>query len=124
MPYYQVGFIYGSATEDVLTGLLIQAKGWKSTWCTPSPSGFLGLAPTSGPTSLLQQKRWSTGLLEILFSFKSPIVFAINGKLQFRQCLAYIWILSWALRSIFVVGYAVLPAFCILNNSYFLPKVR
>lgn len=120
----EMGFIYGSATEDVFTGLLIQAKGWKSTWCTPSPSGFLGLCPSSGPISLLQQKRWSTGLLEILFSSKSPLVFVLKEKLQFRQCLAYIWILSWAIRSLFVVAYSILPAFCILNNSHFLPKVN
>ncbi|CAK9148835.1 unnamed protein product [Ilex paraguariensis] len=120
----KVGWIYGSATEDVLTGLTIHGRGWKSAYLTPEPPAFLGSAPSSWPTTLIQQKRWSTGLLEILLSPKSPIIVLSKGKLHFRQCLAYVWIQMWAVRSIPELCYAALPAYCIITNSHFLPKVH
>ncbi|KAA8526525.1 hypothetical protein F0562_008272 [Nyssa sinensis] len=120
----KVGWIYGSATEDVLTGLTIHGKGWKTVYCSPDPPAFLGFAPSGGPASLTQQKRWATGLLEILFSSRSPFIATIFGKLQFRQCLAYMWILVWALRSIPELCYAALPAYCIITNSHFMPQVQ
>ncbi|KAI5565602.1 hypothetical protein BDE02_14G133100 [Populus trichocarpa] len=40
----EVGWQYGSATEDVLTGLMIHARGWRSLLCTPDPRAFLGCA--------------------------------------------------------------------------------
>ncbi|KAK1353597.1 hypothetical protein POM88_051962 [Heracleum sosnowskyi] len=119
-----VGWKYGSLTENILTGLGIHGKGWRSVNCTPTPPAFLGCAPSCRPSTMIQTKRWATGLLEILFSFKSPIVYTINGNLQFRQCLAYMWILSWGLRSIPELVYALLPAYCIFTCSHFLPKVN
>ncbi|KAG8640606.1 cellulose synthase-like protein H1 isoform X4 [Manihot esculenta] len=119
----EVGWQYGSTTEDVLTGLTIHSRGWKSVYCNPEPPPFLGCAPSAGLATLTQQKRWATGLLEILISRKSPIVATFTAKLQFRQCLAYVMILVWALRSIPELCYVLLPAFCIITNSNFLPKV-
>ncbi|KAK2988613.1 hypothetical protein RJ640_026110, partial [Escallonia rubra] len=119
----EVGWIYGSTTEDVLTGLTIHKRGWRSAYCTPDPPAFLGCAPSGGPASMTQQKRWATGLLEILLSDKNPLAATLKDKLRFRQCLAYLWILTWALRSIPELCYAALPAYCIISNSSFLPKV-
>ncbi|XP_059628421.1 cellulose synthase-like protein H1 isoform X2 [Cornus florida] len=121
---YEVGWLYGSATEDILTGLTIHGKGWRSALCNPKPDAFLGCAPLSGPASMIQQKRWATGLLEILISPRSPLIATLTGKLQFRQCMAYMWLQGWALRSIPELCYAVLPAFSILTNSHFFPKVQ
>ncbi|PSS16128.1 Cellulose synthase-like protein [Actinidia chinensis var. chinensis] len=119
----EVGWIYGSTTEDVLTGLTIHGRGWKSAYCSPNPPAFLGCAPSGGPAIMTQQKRWTTGLLEILFSRRSPFFLALQGKLQFRQCLAYLWLMLWGLRSIPELCYAILPAYCIVTSSHFLPKV-
>lgn len=120
----EVGWVYGSATEDVLTGLKIHSMGWKSFYCTPEPPGFLGSAPDSCPISLKQVKRWSTGVAEILFSRCSPLLCTLNKKLQFRQCLAYTYLCIWGLRSVPELCYSLLPAYCLLTNSSFLPKVR
>ncbi|WOH03204.1 hypothetical protein DCAR_0522600 [Daucus carota subsp. sativus] len=120
----EVGWKYGSATEDILTGLGIQEKGWRSIYCTPDSPAFLGCAPSCGPSTMIQTKRWATGLLEILFSSRSPIISTINGNLQFRQCLAYMWVLIWGLRSIPELVYSLLPAYCIITHSHFLPKVN
>ncbi|KAF8016705.1 hypothetical protein BT93_H2048 [Corymbia citriodora subsp. variegata] len=118
----EVGWMYGSTTEDILTGLAIHTKGWRSLYCSPNPPAFLGCAPSGGPASMTQQKRWATGLLEVLISKKSPIYGTLFMHLYYRQCLAYLWILTWALRSIPEFLYALLPAYCIITNSHFLPK--
>lgn len=117
------GWIYGSITEDVNTGLKIHEKGWKSIYLCPEPPAFLGCAPKDVPRAMSQQKRWITGLLEILASKNNPILGVVNKKLHVRQCLTYLWLLSWGLRSIFELSYVFLPAFCLIINSNFLPKV-
>ncbi|KAI8011382.1 Cellulose synthase-like protein H1 [Camellia lanceoleosa] len=119
----EVGWMYGSTTEDVLTGLTIHGRGWKSTFCSPNPPAFLGCAPPGGPATMIQQKRWATGLLEILFTPKNPFILTLNGKLQFRQCLAYTWVILWGLRSIPELCYAALSAYCLITDSHFMPKV-
>ncbi|XP_020234230.1 cellulose synthase-like protein H1 [Cajanus cajan] len=118
----QVGWIYGSVTEDVLTGLTIHEKGWRSELCTPSPIPFTGFAPGGGPTTMTQQKRWATGLLEIFFCKHSPIIGTLFRKLTLRQCLAYMWIINWGLQPVVEVCYACLIAYCIVTNSNFLPQ--
>ncbi|XWS47420.1 hypothetical protein CRYUN_Cryun14cG0150600 [Craigia yunnanensis] len=118
------GWIYGSKAEDALTGLTIHKKGWKSTLHNPEPPAFMGCAPSGGPEAMTQQKRWATGLLEILVGKNNPIIATLTAKLQFRMCLAYLWPQVWGLRSIPELCYAALPAYCILTDSHFLPKVR
>lgn len=118
-----MGWLYGSKNDDVLTGLMIHKRGWRSGYCSPNTPAFLGCAPSCGPASMTQQKRWATGLLEILFSKHNPVFATFSGKLQFRQCFGYLWILIWGLRSIPEVCYVALPAYCIITNSNFFPKV-
>ncbi|GMH11025.1 hypothetical protein Nepgr_012866 [Nepenthes gracilis] len=65
----EVGWMYGSTTEDVLTGLKIHSKGWRSIYLDTNPAAFLGSTPTE-------------------------------------------------------LCYAILPAYCIISNSSFLPKVE
>ncbi|CAI0550827.1 unnamed protein product [Linum tenue] len=110
-----IGWQYGSTTEDVLTGLGIHTRGWSSVMCNPYPVAFLGCAPTGGPASLTQQKRWATGLLEILISGRNPLISVFTAKLQFRQCLAYLWInnnsnfLSSAIPSSLLIASSTTP---------------
>ncbi|CAH9089289.1 unnamed protein product [Cuscuta europaea] len=121
---HEVGWIYGSATEDVLTGLTIHSRGWKSAYCDTNPPAFLGCAPTGGPEALIQQKRWAGGLMEILTSKHNPIISTAFRRLKFRHCLGYLWILLWPVRPIFEIVYSLLPAYCIISNSSFQPKVN
>ncbi|XP_022986271.1 cellulose synthase-like protein H1 [Cucurbita maxima] len=120
----KVGWLYGSLLEDMLTGSEIHKKGWKSAYLTPTPPAFLGCAPSGGPIPLNHQKRAMTGLLEILFSKRCPMFSALFGKLQFRQRMYSVWISLWGIRSIPEICYATLPAFCLIANSHFLPKVQ
>ncbi|KAJ7948132.1 Cellulose synthase [Quillaja saponaria] len=120
----KVGWFYGSATEDVLTGMRIQARGWKSALCVPDQPAFLGCSASGGPEFMIQRKRWATGVSEILFSKHSPIFVALTSKLQFRQSLAYTWILMWALRCIPELCYAIMSAYCLIANTSFLPRIN
>lgn len=110
-------------TEDLLTGLTIHSKGWKSIYLTLEPPAFLGTSPTGGPASLSQMKRWTTGLLEVLLSRNSPFVCTITGRLRFRQAVAYMYPLLWPIRSVAELCYALLPTYSLLVNTCFLPKV-
>ncbi|XP_045806914.1 cellulose synthase-like protein H1 [Trifolium pratense] len=118
----EVGWLYGSTSEDVLTGLKFHTKGWRSELCSPDPIAFMGCSPQDNLGQMAQHKRWSSGLFDIFLSKHCPIFGTIFGKLQLRECLAYIWITNWALRSIPEICYALLPAYCIITNSSFLPN--
>ncbi|XP_076884295.1 cellulose synthase-like protein H1 [Bidens hawaiensis] len=120
----KVGWLYGSAAEDFLTGINIHARGWKSVFCSPEPLAFLGCAPSTYQSSLTQQKRWAIGLLEVFFSNKNPLLLTIKENLWFRQALAYLWVCIWGVRSIPEICYASLPAYCLITDSHFLPKVN
>ncbi|KAF8765400.1 hypothetical protein HU200_008545 [Digitaria exilis] len=119
----EIGCVYGSTTEDILTGQRIHAAGWKSALMNTNPPAFLGSAPTGGPASLTQYKRWATGLFEILLSRNNPILLSLRKRLQFRQCLAYLVIDVWPLRAPFELCYSLLGLYCLLANHSFLPKV-
>ncbi|PAN38140.1 hypothetical protein PAHAL_7G149800 [Panicum hallii] len=118
----EVGWVYGSMTEDILTGQRIHAAGWRSALLNTDPPAFLGGAPTGGPASLTQYKRWATGLLEIIISRNNPILQCISRRLELRQCLAYLVIDVWPLRAPFELCYALLGPYCLLANRSFLPK--
>ncbi|KAL6650610.1 hypothetical protein ACP70R_009535 [Stipagrostis hirtigluma subsp. patula] len=118
----EIGWIYGSVTEDILTGQRIHTAGWRSALLETDPLAFMGSAPTGGPASLTQYKRWATGLLEILLSRNNPFLGSIFKHLQFRQCLAYLVIYIWPVRAPFELCYALLGPYCLLANQSFLPK--
>ncbi|TVU14500.1 hypothetical protein EJB05_37974 [Eragrostis curvula] len=118
----EVGWVYGSVTEDILTGQRIHSAGWRSALLDTEPPAFLGSAPTEAPASLIQYKRWTTGLLEILFSKNNPILPSIFKHLEFRQCLAYLVVYIWPVRAPFELCYALLGPYCLLANQSFLPK--
>ncbi|KEH39004.1 cellulose synthase H1-like protein [Medicago truncatula] len=120
----QMCWLYGSISEDVPTGLNMQRKGWRSECCTPEPTAFMGCAPGGLLTTMIQQKRWSSGLTVVFFSKHSPVMCTLFGKIQFRAGLSYCWLTNWGLRSVFEVSYAALVAYCIITNTSIFPKVR
>uniref|UniRef100_A0A0E0M6N7 Cellulose synthase-like protein H1 n=1 Tax=Oryza punctata TaxID=4537 RepID=A0A0E0M6N7_ORYPU len=118
----EVGWVYGSLSEDMLTGQRIHAAGWRSTLLEIEPPPFMGCAPNGGPACLTQFKRWATGLFEILISRNNPILMTIFRSLQFRQSLAYLMTYVWPVRAPFELCYALLGPYCLLANQSFLPK--
>ncbi|RWW08076.1 hypothetical protein GW17_00028502 [Ensete ventricosum] len=49
-----MGLKYGSPVEDVITGLSIQCRGWKSIYFNASRIGFLGVAPVTLAQTLIK----------------------------------------------------------------------
>ncbi|KAK7324810.1 hypothetical protein VNO77_28665 [Canavalia gladiata] len=118
----KLGWLYGSVVEDIPTGLNYHRKGWRSECCTPDPIAFTGCAPRGLLSTMIQQKRWASGLTVVFFGKHSPIMGTFFGKIQFRHGLAYCWITNFGLRSVFEVCYAALPPYCIITNTSIFPK--
>ncbi|KAK2638925.1 hypothetical protein Ddye_026720 [Dipteronia dyeriana] len=90
----KMGLIYGFAVEDVVTGLTIQCRGWKSVFYNPKRAAFLVMAPTTLDISLIQFKRWSDGLFQIFLSKYCPFIYG-HGKIKFGAQTGYcIFLLS------------------------------
>ncbi|CAH8264499.1 unnamed protein product [Arabidopsis lyrata] len=116
-----IGWLYDSVAEDLNTSIGIHSRGWTSSYISPDTPAFLGSMPQGVPEALLQQRRWATGWIEILFNKQSPLRGMFCKKIRFRQRLAYLCIIT-SLRSIPELIYCLLPAYCLLHNSALFPK--
>ncbi|KAI5061318.1 hypothetical protein GOP47_0023823 [Adiantum capillus-veneris] len=119
----EVGLIYGSVTEDLLTGMKIHGRGWKSVFYMPYPPQFLGCAPSTGEDALTTRKRWSMGMLEILFSKNTPLLTKCLRGLSHAQRLIYIYVYGFTLTCLPIFTYSLLPGFSILGGYPIFPKV-
>ena len=120
----QIGWMYGSVTEDVLTGFKMHAKGWISIYCRPSRPAFLGCAPINLSDRLGQAHRWAFGSVDCLLSRHCPIWYGLyNGKLRFLQRVAYINNAAYPFTSIALLAYCILPAICLLTGKFITPEV-
>nr|AFZ78595.1 cellulose synthase-like protein [Populus tomentosa] len=118
----EMGLKYGCPVEDVITGLSVQCKGWRSMYFIPERKGFLGLAPTTLLQTLVQHKRWSEGDFQILITRHSPFLFGHNRiplKLQLSYCIYLLWATSWFA----VLYYLVVPPLCLLRGISLFPKL-
>ncbi|MFS8034608.1 putative cellulose synthase (UDP-forming) [Helianthus anomalus] len=86
----EIGWIYGSVTEDILTGFKMHARGWRSIYCMPPRAAFKGFAPINLSDRLNQVLRWALGSIEILFSRHCPIWYGYSGRLKWLEHLVYI----------------------------------
>ncbi|XXG47435.1 hypothetical protein AAC387_Pa02g2084 [Persea americana] len=118
----EMGLKYGCLVEDVLTGLAIHCKGWKSIYFDPSRDAFLGLAPTTLLQSLVQHKRWVEGHLQIVFSRHCPFIQG-HGKIKLPHQMAYCIFNLWPLHAIPTVYYAVIPPIYLLHGIPLFPEI-
>jgi cellulose synthase/poly-beta-1,6-N-acetylglucosamine synthase-like glycosyltransferase len=54
----RVGWIYGSVTEDVVTGFRMHNRGWRSVYCVTKRDAFRGTAPINLTDRLHQVTLW------------------------------------------------------------------
>ncbi|ONM10563.1 Cellulose synthase-5 [Zea mays] len=119
----EIGWIYGSVTEDILTGFKMHARGWRSIYCMPKRPAFKGSAPINLSDRLNQVLRWALGSIEILFSRHCPIWYGYGGRLKFLERFAYINTTIYPLTSIPLLLYCILPAVCLLTGKFIIPKI-
>ncbi|KAL9235827.1 hypothetical protein vseg_010561 [Gypsophila vaccaria] len=112
----EIGWIYGSLTEDVVTGYTMHNRGWKSVYCVPKPDAFRGTAPINLTERLHQVLRWATGSVEIFFSNNNA--FFASEKMMILQRIAYINLATYPFTSIFLTIYCYIPAISLFTNNY------
>ncbi|PWA59010.1 cellulose synthase A catalytic subunit 7 [Artemisia annua] len=120
----EIGWMYGSVTEDILTGFKLHTRGWISIYGMPSRPGFLGCAPINLSDRLGQVHRWAFGSVNFLLSRHCPIWYGYNGKLRFMERVTYINNATYPLTSIALVVYCVLPAICLLTGKFISPETK
>ncbi|KAL3731041.1 hypothetical protein ACJRO7_027980 [Eucalyptus globulus] len=112
----RVGWIYGSVTEDVVTGYRMHNRGWRSIYCVTKRDAFRGSAPINLTDRLHQVLRWATGSVEIFFSQNNALL--ASRKLKFLQRLSYINVGVYPFTSIFLIVYCFLPALSLFSGSF------
>uniref|UniRef100_A0A2N9I634 Cellulose synthase-like protein D4 n=1 Tax=Fagus sylvatica TaxID=28930 RepID=A0A2N9I634_FAGSY len=112
----RVGWIYGSVTEDVVTGYRMHNRGWHSVYCITKRDAFRGSAPINLTDRLHQVLRWATGSVEIFFSRNNPVLASRN--LKFLQRMAYLNVGIYPFTSIFLIVYCFLPALSLLSGHF------
>jgi cellulose synthase A len=119
----QIGWIYGSVTEDILTGFKMHCRGWKSVYCTPSRPAFKGSAPINLSDRLHQVLRWALGSVEIFMSRHCPLWYAYGGRLKWLERFAYTNTIVYPFTSIPLLVYCIIPAVCLLTGKFIIPTV-
>ncbi|XP_019439634.1 PREDICTED: cellulose synthase A catalytic subunit 8 [UDP-forming]-like isoform X3 [Lupinus angustifolius] len=120
----EIGWIYGSVTEDILTGFKMQCRGWRSIYCMPLRPAFKGSAPINLSDRLHQVLRWALGSVEIFLSRHCPLWYGFaGGRLKWLQRLAYINTIVYPFTSLPLVAYCSLPAICLLTGKFIIPTL-
>ncbi|PPS08185.1 hypothetical protein GOBAR_AA12453 [Gossypium barbadense] len=119
----EIGWIYGSVTEDILTGFKMHARGWRSIYCMPKRPAFKGSAPINLSDRLKQVLRWALGSVEILFSRHCPIWYGYGGRLKWLERFAYVNTTIYPVTAIPLLMYCTLPAVCLLTNKFIIPQI-
>ncbi|KAF2293153.1 hypothetical protein GH714_038077 [Hevea brasiliensis] len=119
----EVGWIYGSVTEDILTGFKMHCHGWRSVYCIPKRPAFKGSAPINLSDRLHQVLRWALGSVEIFLSRHCPIWYGYGGGLNWLERFSYINSVVYPWTSIPLLVYCTLPAICLLTGKFIVPEI-
>ncbi|KAH0927977.1 hypothetical protein HID58_020233 [Brassica napus] len=112
----RIGWIYGSVTEDVVTGYRMHNRGWKSVYCVTKRDAFRGTAPINLTDRLHQVLRWATGSVEIFFSRNNA--FLASPRMKILQRIAYLNVGIYPFTSIFLIVYCFLPALSLFSGQF------
>ncbi|MCO5574498.1 hypothetical protein L7F22_028283 [Adiantum nelumboides] len=111
-----VGWIYGSVTEDVVTGYRMHNRGWRSVYCVTKRDAFRGTAPINLTDRLQQVLRWATGSVEIFFSRNNGLL--AGSRMKILQRIAYLNVGIYPFTSIFLMVYCFLPALSLFTDQF------
>ncbi|KAG0498294.1 hypothetical protein HPP92_002985 [Vanilla planifolia] len=112
----RVGWIYGSVTEDVVTGYRMHNRGWHSVYCITKRDAFRGSAPINLTDRLHQVLRWATGSVEIFFSRNNALL--ATRRLKILQRVAYLNVGIYPFTSVFLLVYCFLPALSLFSGQF------
>ncbi|KAK7252515.1 hypothetical protein RIF29_36509 [Crotalaria pallida] len=118
----RVGWIYGSVTEDVVTGYRMHNRGWRSIYCVTKRDSFRGTAPINLTDRLHQVLRWATGSVEIFFSRNNALL--ASSRLKFLQRIAYLNVGIYPFTSIFLIVYCFVPALSLFTGQFIVQTLQ
>ncbi|TKY57407.1 Cellulose synthase protein E1 [Spatholobus suberectus] len=118
----EIGAIYKCLVEDVITGLWIQLQGWKSIYYNPPRKAFFGIAPTTLLHTLVQQRRWGEGELQISLSKYSPVWYGL-GKINLGLLMGYCHYNYWVTTCLPILYYSIIPSLYLLKGIPLFPKM-
>lgn len=118
----RVGWIYGSVTEDVVTGYRMHNRGWRSVYCITKRDAFRGSAPINLTDRLHQVLRWATGSVEIFFSRNNAML--ASSRMKFLQRLAYLNVGVYPFTSPFLIMYCFLPALSLFSGQFIVKSLN
>ncbi|XP_021902179.1 cellulose synthase-like protein E6 isoform X2 [Carica papaya] len=118
----EMGLKYGCPVEDIITGLSLQCRGWRSAYSIPKRAGFLGVAPTTLLQFLVQHKRWSEGDLQIFLSRYCPFIYG-HKKIPLKLQISYCIYLLWAANSLPTFFYVTVPSLSLLRGISLFPEI-
>ncbi|KAH7414784.1 hypothetical protein KP509_14G011300 [Ceratopteris richardii] len=119
----EIGWIYGSVTEDILTGFKMHVRGWRSVYCMPQRPAFKGSAPINLTDRLHQVLRWALGSVEIFLSRHCPLWYGYGSGLKGLERLAYVNTIVYPWTSLPLLAYCSLPAICLLSGKFIVPTI-
>lgn len=117
-----MGMKYGFPAEDIITGLSIQCRGWKSIYFNPERKSFTGVAPTTLLQALVQQKRWSEGPFQLFLSRYCPLIYG-RGKIPLNLRMCYTIYVLWAPNCLPTLYYVIAPSLFLLGDISLFPEV-
>ncbi|MCL7034144.1 hypothetical protein MKW94_000956 [Papaver nudicaule] len=106
----EMGLRYGCPVEDVLTGLSIHCRGWKSVYFNPERPGFLGVSPNTLGDTL------------IFLSKYNPFLYGYQ-KISLGLQMSYSIYCLWAPNCLPTLYYLVIPPLCLLKGVPLFPKI-
>ncbi|THG11375.1 hypothetical protein TEA_018877 [Camellia sinensis var. sinensis] len=118
----KMGVKYGFPGEDIVTGLSIQCRGWKSIYFNPEKKGFLGVAPTTLLQALIQQKRWSEANFQLLLSKYCPLIYG-HGRIPLKLQMSFTPYMLWAPNCLPTLYYVIVPTLFFLRGIPLFPKI-
>ncbi|XP_047335841.1 cellulose synthase-like protein G3 [Impatiens glandulifera] len=118
----EVGYSYYCLLESTFTGYLLHCKGWKSVYLYPNRPCFLGCAPIDMKDALVQQMKWSSGLLQVGVSKFSPLTYGIS-RMSTLQSMCYGYFTLVTLNAIALVIYGTVPQLCFLGGVPVYPNI-
>ncbi|KAL5848985.1 hypothetical protein ACOSQ4_006998 [Xanthoceras sorbifolium] len=118
----EASFRYRSLVEDYFTGFRLQCLGWKSVYLSPAKPQFLGTSTTNLNDVLLQNSRWTCGLVEVALSKFCPLIYGPSrmSLLQSMFCAEFAFFPFYCFS---LWCFATIPQLCLLNGIPLYPQV-
>ncbi|RVW55864.1 Cellulose synthase-like protein G2 [Vitis vinifera] len=118
----QVGVLYHSVSEDVVTGYTLHCKGWTSVFCVPSRPQFVGSSVTNLNDLLVQGTRWSSGLVDVGISKFCPFIYG-PLKMSFLENICYSELSFFPFYFLPVWCFGTIPQLCLFHGIPLYPEV-